>query len=53
VNVAAANGGSYINSLAAGALVTSNGTSAAPAVATLTVSSSSIVTPTLGKAFSP
>ena len=53
VNVVAANGGSYINSLAAGALVTSNGTSAAPAVATLTVSSSSIVTPTLGKAFSP
>jgi uncharacterized repeat protein (TIGR01451 family) len=53
VGVVAANGGSYINSLAAGALVTSNGTSAAPAVATLTVSSSSIVTPTLGKAFSP
>jgi uncharacterized repeat protein (TIGR01451 family) len=53
VNVAAANGGSYINSLAAGTLVTSNGTSAAPAVATLTVSSSSIVTPTLGKAFNP
>jgi uncharacterized repeat protein (TIGR01451 family) len=52
-NVFAANGGSYINSLAAGALVTSNGTSAAPAVATLTVSSSSIVTPTLGKAFNP
>jgi uncharacterized repeat protein (TIGR01451 family) len=53
VNVVAANGGSYVNSLAAGALVTSNGTSAASAVATLTVSSSSIVTPTLGKAFNP
>jgi uncharacterized repeat protein (TIGR01451 family) len=53
VGVVAANGGSYINSLAVGALVTSNGTSAAPAVATLTVNSSSVVTPTLGKAFNP
>ncbi len=53
VGVVAANGGSYINSLAAGALVTSNGTSAAPAVATLTVNSPSVVTPTLGKAFIP
>ena len=53
VSVVAANGGSYINSLAAGALVTNNGTSAAPAVATLTVNSPSVVTPTLGKAFNP
>ena len=51
LDVAAATGGSYINSLAVGALVTSNGASAAPAVATLTVSTPSGVT--LGKAFSP
>jgi uncharacterized repeat protein (TIGR01451 family) len=53
VDVAAASGGTYINSLASGALVTSNGTNAAPAVATLTVNSSGAVTPTLGKAFNP
>jgi hypothetical protein len=49
VDVIAANGGSYINSLAAGALATSNGTNAAPAIATLTVTVPSPVT--LGKAF--
>jgi uncharacterized repeat protein (TIGR01451 family) len=53
VDVRAASGGSYINSLASGALVTSNGNNAAPAVATLTVSSVAVVTPTVGKAFSP
>jgi uncharacterized repeat protein (TIGR01451 family) len=53
VDVAAASGGSYINSLAIGALVTSNGSSAAPAVATLTVNAPALVAPTLGKAFSP
>jgi len=53
VDVIAASGGSYINSLASGALVTSNGNNAAPAVATLTVSSVVVVTPTVGKAFSP
>ena len=37
VNVTALVGGSYFNSLAAGALQTSNGTNAAPVVATLTV----------------
>ena len=37
VNVTASVGGSYIDTLLAGALVTSNGTNAAPAVATLTV----------------
>ena len=37
VNVTAAAGGSYINTLPAGALVTSNGNNAAPAIATLTV----------------
>src|SRR4029077_11703584 len=47
VDVAAASGGSYITSLAVGALVTSNGASAAPAVATLTVSALSSFT--LGK----
>src|SRR4029077_7242642 len=49
VDVIAANGGSYINSLAAGALATSNGANAAPAIATLTVTVPSPVT--LGKAF--
>jgi uncharacterized repeat protein (TIGR01451 family) len=53
VDVIAASAGSYINSLASGALVTSNGNNAAPAVATLTVNSVVVVTPTLGKAFSP
>src|SRR3984893_15442662 len=51
VDVVAASGGNYINSLAVGALVTSNGTNAAPAVATLTVNSSTVFRPTLGKAF--
>lgn len=56
--VTAASGGSYINSLPAGALQTSNGNNAAPAVATLTVNSPVVtppvvVPPTLGKAFSP
>jgi uncharacterized repeat protein (TIGR01451 family) len=53
VDVVAASGGNYINSLAVGALLTSNGANSAPAVATLTVNSPSVVTPTLGKAFSP
>ena len=53
VDVIAASGGSYINSLASGALVTSNGTNAAPAVATLTVNSVCGCHATLGKAFSP
>jgi hypothetical protein len=37
VNVSAAVGGSYINTLSAGALMTNNGNNAAPAVATLSV----------------
>ncbi len=48
--------GTYINSLASGALVTSNGNSVAPAVATLSVTpgtTPSLVPPTLGKSFSP
>jgi len=53
VDVVAATGGSYINSLAVGALVTSNGSNAAPAVATLTVNALALVAPTLGKAFTP
>jgi hypothetical protein len=52
VDVTAPLGGNYINSLAAGALQTSNGENAAPAVATLTVITP-VVQPTLGKAFSP
>jgi uncharacterized repeat protein (TIGR01451 family) len=58
VDVTAANAGSYINSLPAGALQTGNGNNAAPAVATLTVNTvvvtpPVVVPPTLGKAFSP
>jgi uncharacterized repeat protein (TIGR01451 family) len=53
VDVIAASGGSYINSIAAGALQTTNGNSVAPAVATLTVNSPAMVQPTLGKAFTP
>jgi len=54
VSVTAAIGGSYIDILSVGALVTTGGTNAAPAVATLTVvPPGSANTPTLGKAFSP
>ena len=53
VDVTAAVSGSYINSLPAGALQTSLGSNAAPAVATLTVNAPVDVGPTLGKAFSP
>ena len=51
VPVTAALGGNYIDSLAVGALQTSNGSSAAPAVATLTVLPPESVV--LSKAFSP
>ncbi|MGB5081934.1 MAG: ice-binding family protein [Burkholderiales bacterium] len=52
--VTAAVGGSYFNSLPAGALQTSNGNNAAPAVATLTVNSPGVsIAPTLGKSFNP
>lgn len=54
VNVTAAAGGAYINTVAAGSLQTTNGSNTGPATATLTVTP---VTPpssvTLGKAFSP
>ena len=54
VDVTAPNGGSFINSLPAGALRTSNGNNAAPAVATLTVNAQTGGgPPTLGKSFSP
>jgi uncharacterized repeat protein (TIGR01451 family) len=59
VSVTAGVAGTYINSLASGALQTTNGNSAAPAVATLTVNTPPVVTPpvvvapTVGKAFSP
>jgi len=52
-DVTAPVGGSYFNSLPAGALQTSNGNNAAPAVATLTVNTPAVVAPTLSKAFSP
>ena len=62
VNVRAAVAGSYINTLLAGALVTSNGNNAAPALATLTTTVATVpyepppppvLPPTLGKAFIP
>jgi Ice-binding-like len=53
VPVTAANSGSFINSIAAGALVTSNGNNSAPAVATLTVNTPAAIAPTVNKAFSP
>jgi len=53
VLVTAAAGGNYINSLTAGALKTSNGGNASPAVATLSVTAPVSILPTLGKAFSP
>lgn len=52
VNVTAAANGVYINTLQAGALVTSNGNNPSPAVATLTVIGL-VPPPTLGKAFNP
>jgi hypothetical protein len=53
VNVAALTAGSYFNSLAAGALQTSNGNSTAPAIATLAVTPVPTVPPTLSKSFNP
>lgn len=50
VDVTASAGGAYTNTLAAGALQTSNGNNVAAAVATLTVST---VAPTIAKSFSP
>jgi Ice-binding-like len=52
VSVTAALGGSYLNSIAIGALQTSNGANSAPAVATLTVPQSPVA-PTVGKSFTP
>jgi uncharacterized repeat protein (TIGR01451 family) len=53
VDVSAASGGTYINSIATGALQTTNGNNAGPAVATLTVNAPAMVAPSIGKAFSP
>ncbi|MEO7004855.1 MAG: ice-binding family protein, partial [Acidobacteriaceae bacterium] len=53
VNVTAPAAGSFINSLAAGALQTSNGNNVVPAVATLTATAPANVPPTVNKAFSP
>jgi hypothetical protein len=52
VDVTAALPGSYINTLVAGALMTSSGNNTSPAVATLTVVAP-LIPPTLGKAFNP
>lgn len=53
VNVTAAAGGAYINTLAAGALQTDNGSNTGQATATLTVSPVAVSTVTLSKAFNP
>ncbi len=53
VDVTAALGGSYLNTIPAGALQTSNGNNAAPASATLTVIPPGPGPPLLSKAFSP
>ncbi len=53
VDVTAASAGTYVNSLAAGALITSNGSNSAPAVASLVVTAPAVVPPTVSKAFSP
>jgi uncharacterized repeat protein (TIGR01451 family) len=55
VDVTAASANSYFNSIAAGALVTINGSNAAPAIATLTVitPTTGAVPPTVSKTFSP
>ncbi len=52
VDVTAALGGSYINSIPAGRLMTSNGNNPLPAIATLTVVSP-VSPPFLGKSFNP
>ena len=52
-NVTSAVGGSYLNTLAAGALITSNGNNAAPGIATLTVVPPGPTAPILGKTFGP
>jgi ice-binding like protein len=53
VAVTAPDAGNFINSVPAGALITSNGNNVSPAVATLTVTTPGMVPPTLGKSFSP
>lgn len=52
VDVTAILGGTYVNIIVTGALVTSNGNNPGPAIATLTVISD-IPPPTLGKSFDP
>lgn len=53
VHVTAPGSGTFINSIPAGALQTGNGSNAAPAVATLTVTAPSNVLPLVGKAYNP
>lgn len=55
VSVSAAAAGSFLNSVASGALQTDNGNNASPANATLTVTPGTpvLVPPTLGKSFTP
>ena len=53
VDVTAAGAGSYLNTIAAGALMTSEGNNAAPAGATLAVIDTTAIPPTLSKSFSP
>jgi hypothetical protein len=53
VNVTSATAGSYVNTIAAGALQTSAGNNATAANATLTVTTPALVAPTIAKAFAP
>ena len=53
VGVTSAAAGVYLNTLGIGALQTSNGSNAAPAIATLTVNPPPTAAPTLGKGFIP
>ncbi len=53
VGVTSPNAGTFINSIASGALQTSNGGNTAPAVATLTVNAPGNSPPTVNKGFSP
>jgi uncharacterized repeat protein (TIGR01451 family) len=53
VDVTATAAGVYVNTIPAGALMTTNGNNAAPASATLAVINTAAVPPTLSKLFSP
>ncbi len=53
IDVTAATGGSYVNTIAAGGLATNQGSNAAPATARLDVVNAAALPPTLAKGFAP